>query len=200
LLGINRPDAFILLIKLLASQTGQIINHANLAKEGGLSFETLKKYLWYAEKTFSVKMVAPFFRNKRKEITKAASVYFYDLGLRNFALDLMGKLNKPEELGFIFQNFVANILLEKISGTSKVLNFWRTIGQAEVDFVLDGGESVIPIEVKYSHFQTPKITRSMRSFLEKYNPKEAWVINLTLDEEILVGETTVKFIPFYKIF
>lgn len=30
----------------------------------------MKKYLWYAEKTYIVKTVPPFFRNVRKEITK----------------------------------------------------------------------------------------------------------------------------------
>jgi len=44
-LGVNRADAFSLLIKLLASQTGQIIKYSKLAEESGISSATLKNYL-----------------------------------------------------------------------------------------------------------------------------------------------------------
>lgn len=198
-LGVHRTDAFGLLIKILASQTGQIINYSNLAKESGISTATLKNYLWYAEKTFSIMMILPYFKNKHKEITKAPSVYFYDLGMRNFSLGLFGNLTQSVYLGFVFQNFVASQLREKIANTSKNLNFWRTLDKAEVDFVLNDNISVLPIEVKYSKLKNPEIKRSLRNFIQEYSPAEAWVINLNLETEIIVGKTTVKFIPYYKV-
>jgi len=86
-LGANKLDAFNLMVKILASQIGQIIQYSNLAQECGISVATLKNYLWYAEKTFSIRIITPFFKNKHKEITKAPVVYFYDNGMRNFALN-----------------------------------------------------------------------------------------------------------------
>lgn len=198
-LGVNRADAFNLLIQILASQTGQIIKYAKLAEECGISVATLKNYLWYAEKTFSIKILLPYFRNKHKEIIKAPSAYFYDLGLRNFSLGLFGNLTQPNQLGFVFQNFVANRLAEKNANTSKNLNFWRTIDRAEVDFVLSDSEINLPVEVKYSKLKKPEVTRSLRSFIANYEPAEAWVINLSLKNEIEIGKTKVKFIPFYNL-
>jgi len=198
-LGVNRADAFSLLIKLLASQTGQIIKYSKLAEESGISSATLKNYLWYAEKTFSIRMIAPYFKNKHKEITKAPTAYFYDLGLRNFSLGLFGNLSQSDQLGFIFQNFVANCLLEKNINTARTLHFWRTLDKAEVDFVQSDGESVLPVEVKYSQLKNPSIARSLRNFIQEYSPKEAWVINLTLEDEIKIGSTLVKFVPFHKL-
>jgi len=198
-LGVNRVDAFNLLIRILASQTGQIIKYSKLAEECGISVATLKNYLWYAQKTFSIKIILPYFKNKHKEITKAPSAYFYDLGMRNFSLGLFGNLSRSDQMGFIFQNFVANRLIEKIANTSKNLNFWRTMDRAEVDFVLDDNETVVPIEVKYSKLKKPEITRSLRNFIKDYAPAEAWVINLSLEAEIEIGKTLVKFVPFYKL-
>ena len=66
LLKSDRIDAFVLLIKILASQTGQLINYTSLATQTGLSVPSLKKYLWYAEKVFIIKIVQPFFTNKQK--------------------------------------------------------------------------------------------------------------------------------------
>lgn len=198
-LGVNRADAFSLLIRILASQAGQIIKYSKLAEESGISAATLKNYLWYAEKTFSIKLILPYFKNKHKEITKAPSAYFYDLGMRNFSLGLFGNLLRPEQMGFVFQNFVANELQEKNANTSKNINFWRTLDRAEVDFVLNDSELVLPIEVKYSKLKNPEMTRSLRNFISEYAPSEAWVINLSLESEIKIGDTTVKFIPYYKI-
>ncbi len=198
-LGVNRVDAFSLLVKLLASQTGQIINYSKIAQESGISFLTLKNYLWYAEKTFIVRIVPPYFKNKRKEITKSPSIYFYDLGFRNFALGLFGNISQSQQLGFAFQNLIANRLSEKIADTSGNLLFWRTLGKAEVDFVISEGESVLPIEVKCSQLKKPQITLSLRSFIKTYTPKEAWVINLSLKDEIRIGATAVKFIPYWII-
>lgn len=198
-LGVNRTDAFSLLIKLLASQTGQIIKYSKLSGESGVSSPTLKNYLWYAEKTFSIRMITPYFKNKHKEITKSPSAYFYDLGLRNFSLGLFGNLSQPDEMGFIFQNFVANQLLAKNINTAKSLHFWRTLDKAEVDFVQVEGELVFPVEVKYSQLKKTTVTRSLRNFIEKYSPKVAWVVNLEMETETKIGNTTVKFIPFYKL-
>ncbi len=198
-LGVNRLETFNLMIKVLASQTGQIIQYSNLAQECGISVATLKNYLWYAEKTFSIRMISPYFKNKHKEITKAPCAYFYDNGMRNFALGLFGNLDQVDQKSFVFQNFVANRLFEKNLNTSKNVHFWRTLDKAEVDFVVSDGDSVLPIEVKYSKFEKPEVTRSFRSFIEKYSPIEAWVINLNLEEEIEIKNTKVKFVPYYKL-
>jgi len=198
-LGINRIEAFNLLIKVLANRTGQIIQYSDLAQKCGISVQTLKNYLWYAEKTFSIRIITPYFKNKNKEITKSPSVYFYDNGMRNFALGLFGILDQIDQKSFVFQNLVANRLFEKNQNTSNTIHFWRTIDKAEVDFVVNQASSILPVEVKYSNFKKPQVTRSFRSFLEKYSPKEAWVVNLNLEEEIEIGATRVKFIPYYRI-
>lgn len=196
-LRVERTDAFSTLIKILASSIGNIINYSDITKQVGISIPTLKNYLWYAEKTFVIKTVTPYFTNPRKEITKSPIVYFYDLGLRNFAIGLFGNISVPEGLSFVFQNLICNILQEKIKWTGKTIHFWRTLEKAEVDFVITKGREVLPIEVKYSFLTKPEMKKSMRSFIEKYNPKEAWVINLALAEEIKIGNTIVKFLPFH---
>lgn len=199
LLNIDRVDAFGMLVRILASQPGQIVKYSKLAQEIGIAVATVKNYIWYAERTFSVKMIRPFFKNHRKEIAKSPVAYFYDLGLLNFSIGLFGNLSQPEQLGFVFQNFVANRLGEKIQYTAQNLGYWRTLGGAEVDFILSDSRTVLPVEVKYAKLKQAKVAVSLRNFIEKYNPKEAWVINLSLKAETKMGKTVVKFIPFYEI-
>jgi uncharacterized protein len=199
LLKIERPDVFHLLIRLLASQTGNIINQSELARQSGLALPTLKRYLYYAEKTFCVNYVSPFYTNSVKELTKAPTYYFSDLGLRNFALGQMGTLSLPNQLGFVFQNFVFNMLKARFAESHTTLHYWRTTDKAEVDFIVKRPSGILPIEVKYGEQNANLLSRSFRSFITRYKPAEAWVINRTLQAELVVDETNILFLPYHKI-
>jgi len=196
LLKVKKTDAFSNLVKIISSQIGKLTNYAELSSTLGIAHKTLKEYLWYMEKTFIIHKVAPYFSNVRKEITKSPTFYFYDLGLRNFALGSFGNFQNKS---FVFQNFISNILRERTNMTSSKICFWRSKDKAEVDFVIDKGRSFIPIEVKYQKLNNPKIARSLRSFINRYKPKKSLVVNLMLDETILMDSCEIRFIPFYKL-
>ncbi len=200
LLNIDRPDAFNLLIKILASQTGKLINYSTLASHIGISTITLKKYLFFAEKTFVIQSLMPFHRNSIKELTKSRTVYFYDLGLRNFANNTFNYITNLNDKGFLFQNLIKQFLEEQIKWKPYKLNFWRTSDKAEVDFVLSGSTSIIPVEVKYMQNKTLTVKRSLRSFINRYSPEKAFVINLNTGGEIKIDNTIVRFIPYYKLY
>lgn len=199
LLNIDRPDAFSLLIKLLAAGTGNILNYSQTASSSGISVITLKKYLWYAEKTYIIKMLNPYFGNSVKELTKSRTVYFYDSGMRNFANNSFDLLYNQNEIGFVFQNFIMNIISEHLRWRGWSLHYWRTTDKAEVDFVLNKNNEIIPIEVKYSLIKKVGVKRSLRSFIERYSPKRAYIVNLNYSETVIVNNTEVVFIPFYRV-
>lgn len=199
LMKIEKMDAFSILLKILSSQIGQIIKYSELAKQVWINEQTIKNYLYYAENTFAIKTITPFFRNKQKEITKSPVIYFNDLGLRNYIIWFMWILQDNMNLWFIFENFVYQILENQVKNTNTQIKFWRTLDKAEVDFVLDYWNNILPIEIKYSNFKKPEITKSFRSFIEKYSPKEAWIINKNLKQEIILNETKIYFRPFYEL-
>jgi predicted AAA+ superfamily ATPase len=196
LLRVQKTEAFSNLVKVMAAQVGNLVNLSELSSTLGISSKTVKEYLWYLEKTFILQRSAPYFRNIRKEITKSPLFYFYDLGLRNFALGNFGTLR---DKGFVFQNFIFNILREQVHRGAAKICFWRTKDKAEIDFVIDGGSWQVPIEVKYRRLETPEITRALRSFIERYHPSKALIINISLDTTVMVKETTIYLVPFYRV-
>jgi len=199
LLQVKKTDAFSNLVKLVASQIGRIVNFSEFSSTLGLSTTTLKEYLWFLEKTFIILKVTPYFKNVRKELTKSPVLYFYDIGMRNFALGLFGNIADGSELGFIFQNYVLNVIRSIYQDTAAKIHFWRTKDKAEVDFVVNVGHELIPIEAKYKQFTQPEITRSLRSFIANYNPRRAFIVNLGLEKTININKTTVYFVPFYSL-
>ena len=196
LLRVEKVEAFSALIKVLAGQVGRTVNVSELSSTLGISIKTVQNYLWYAQQTFVLHRVTPYFRNARTELTKAPMVYFHDVGLRNFALGLWGIPPPMPDQGFLFQNFVFRLLHERCRKDGWGLHFWRTKDQAEVDFLLDRGTQVVPVEVKFRNVPTPHPARSLQRFIAKYHPKEAWIVNLRTRAKHTIGTTTVRLVPY----
>jgi len=199
LLKLKKTEEFSNLVKLLASQIGNLANFSEISSTLGISLKTLKRYLFYLQKTFIVQKIPPYFRNVRKEITKLPVYYFYDLGLRNYSLGIFGQVKDPKETGSLFENFVLNLLKEKILWQPAKIYFWRTKDGAEIDFILDLKREIIPIEVKYKKLKEPKIPRALKSFIKKYQPKRAMIINLELEKTLKIENTLIQFLPYYKV-
>jgi len=199
LLNIQKTEKVSDLVKLLASQTGKLVNYSEISNTLGLSTETVKKYLWYLEKTFIIRRVTPFYKNIRKEITKSPVYYFHDLGFKNYLLGLFAGFDEITYGGFLFQNLIYNVLKGIYAESSSSINFWRTLDKAEVDFIISSGIEFIPLEVKYRILKSRKIGRSLRSFIEKYNPKKAFIVNLSYKDSVKINKTEVIFLPYYEL-
>lgn len=97
-------------------------------------------------------------------------VYMCDVGLLRIASDVSEKaiLSKNAKykqfLGAVSENFV---LLEILKRGNNVF-FWRSGNSAEVDFILEHNEDVLPVEVKTADNLRAK---SYSQFISKYKPK-----------------------------
>ncbi len=198
LLNIQKTESLTHLIQIIASQTGSLTNISELSNTLGLAIQTVKNYLWYLEKTFIIRKVTPFFRNIRKEITKTPTFYFVDLGLRNFAIGQFGNILNTPQAGFAFQNFIYNELQAGVYLSPTIIQFWRSKDKAEVDFIVNTGQEIIPVEAKYSLLKEPEISRSFRSFIKNYQPQKAFIIHLGRKIQRKIGKTKVCFLPYYE--
>jgi predicted AAA+ superfamily ATPase len=99
--------------------------------------------------------------------------------------------------GFLFEN---NIMKELVllRNPFTQLRFWRTKQGAEVDFiVVEQRSRLIPVEAKLQ-LNKPSVSLGLRSFIKKFNPKKAVVVNLGIyEQEMKVDRTRVFFVhPF----
>lgn len=192
-LKIENENAFINSVKILSSQIGNLINKDELSGTLGIHKNTLENYLFYLEQTFILDFVRPFYKNTRKELLKSPKVYFHDLGIRNFALSNFENFEFRSDKGGIFENFFYLYLKEKLEYLTTI-HFWRTKSGAEVDFVIVPEITPVPFEVKAVNLKEFKIGKSLRSFLQKYKPKEAYYINLSFSGKYVVENTAVTFL------
>jgi predicted AAA+ superfamily ATPase len=131
------------LLEALASQSGNLINITELSNTCDLARQTVERYLFLLEQTYILRLVRPFYRNLRSEITKTPKVFFYDTGLMQM---LWLKRLQTEIIGSVFETSLFAELVKQ--GKVDDVTYWRTADKKEIDFVIRQPEGPLPIEGK----------------------------------------------------
>ncbi|MCF7820251.1 MAG: ATP-binding protein [Candidatus Pacebacteria bacterium] len=141
------------LLRLLASQIGNLINYSELASSLGADQRKIKRYIEIFEQSFIIFRLYPFSRNKRNEIIKTAKIYFYDLGVRNALLENFSELYLRVDKGALFENFIISEVIKTISYSDLgyKIYYWRNKQGAEMDLILENNSThkLIGVEIKY---------------------------------------------------
>lgn len=159
---------FQIFLKVLAAQSGALLNLSSMARDLGTSLNTLKNWLSLLEATHQVFILRPYHANISKRLVKTPKVYFSDVGLmcRLVGLnDAEHAMNSPMS-GAIVETAVINEILRTIRhrGVEPGLFFWRTATGVEVDLLVDTGRRIIPIEIKKSATPTPAMAKAIWGF------------------------------------
>ncbi|MFD2582802.1 ATP-binding protein [Pedobacter vanadiisoli] len=163
--GIKEELKFFQLARLLADQTGNLVNNHELGNTLQMASSTVENYIYLMQKTFIVQLLSPFYGNVRKELTKMQKIYFNDNGLRNALLNNFSKLNDRADKGELLENYTYCRLRQLYDADS--LHFWRTADGNEVDFVVEEQlKTGLAYEVKYNDAQFKP--NKYKKFVEAY--------------------------------
>jgi predicted AAA+ superfamily ATPase len=149
--GLTNENALYQLFRILAGQTGSLMNVNELASTLKIKNETAAKYLYVLQKCFHISLTRPFHRNIRKELVKMPKVFLLDTGLRNCLLNNFQSINERTDKGELWENMIFRWLADKYGEDE--IKFWRTSSGNEVDFVLPEIDSPLAIEVKFDKKQ-----------------------------------------------
>lgn len=159
---IRNSFAFEKLVKLLALRVGSEISYTELAKEVGVSRDTIYNYVTLLEQAFIIFRLTPLYTNKTKEVNKSHKIYFYDVGIRNALIGNTDSIELRPDKGAIFENFfIAEKVKERAYGMrSSDMHFWRSRQGAEVDFVelLNASKEILAYECKWKDMVTAPIS------------------------------------------
>ncbi len=182
--GLKRPEKMVDLLRLLAFQIGQEVSLSELAMNLAIHRSTVERYLDLLEKVFVIFKVGGFSRNLRKEITKNSRYYFYDNGVRNALIQNFNPLALRNDLGQLWENFLAVERRKANEYASRRANtyFWRTHDQKEIDYLEERGGKLFGYEFKWQG-EIKKSTRS--TFLEAYPDSEIATVTRDNFEQFL---------------
>ncbi len=142
----------------------------SISGDSGLPHAAIERYLLSLETMFQVKRLAAYSVEQRKQVIKAAKIFYMDTGLLNYFVqnDSVERMVSGGDWGGVLGAHVFSELYKEIKDMAPRpgLYYWRTNNGAEVDFVLEWKQRLIPIEVKSAATVSPSSLRGLRSFRE----------------------------------
>lgn len=160
------PD-FRRLMRAACLRIGQLVNQTELGRDIGLPQPTVHRWLNLLETSYLLVRLPAFAANRTKRLIKSAKLYWGDTGV---ALHLAER-DEPE--GAHLENIVLHDLLAWRDARLEraEISYWRTAIGEEVDFVIEAGGRLLPIEIKASARPRLADATHLRTFRTAYGRK-----------------------------
>ena len=114
--------------------------------------KTIKNWISILEVSFIVYRLTPYHHNFGKRVIKSPKIYFTDIGLLTFLLNIndSAQVLRDPLVGNIFENLVVIDLLKSRLNKGQISNlyFYRDENGFEIDLLIDHGRSLTALEVK----------------------------------------------------
>jgi len=193
------PD-FNRLLSLLSFRTGQIINFSEVSRELGIPFSTLRRYMGILETTYQTYLLRPYFVNIGKRLIKMPKLYFGDSGMAchlSVAEDWK-TLERQGRVGSMVETWAASELrkLTSLGEARYQLYYWRTYAGREVDFLIERGEKIVAIEVKWSHKLDNADLAGLKECAEALKGRHVLSVLLYPGRELVAIDKQTIVIPF----
>ena len=160
------PD-FRRLMRAACLRIGQLVNQTELGRDVALPQPTVHRWLNLLETSYLLVRLPAYAVNRTKRLIKAPKIYWGDTGVA------MQLAETEEPGGAHLENLVLHDLLAwRDSRIERAeLCYWRTAIGEEVDFVIETGGKLLPIEVKST--ARPRIgdAAHLRTFRAEYGKK-----------------------------
>ena len=154
LLKIKDQMQFMKFMKLCAARVGSVFNASEIAGQLGVDGKTVTSWLSVLQASYLVTLLPPYYENISKRLVKSPKLYFNDLGLACFLLDIESprQLERDKMRGAIFENYVVmEVIKHRYNrGLLDGVYFYRDSNQNEVDILLKEEGEITAIEVKSS--------------------------------------------------
>lgn len=159
------PD-FRRLMQAACLRLGQLLNQTELGRDVGLPQPTVHRWLNLLETSYLLVRLPAYAVNRTKRLVKSPRIFWGDTGV---ALHL----GASAPTGAHLENLVLNDLLAwRDARVDRVeLAYWRTTIGEEVDFVIEAGGKLLPIEVKATAKPRLADCAHLRTFRQEYGRK-----------------------------
>jgi uncharacterized protein len=171
--------AFVRFMHLAARESGAMLNFASISQETGISQPTVKNYYQLMEDMFIGFRVPAYSGSPRKRILSTPKFLFFDLGVRHAAAGLAPSIETVRaDPGPVFEQWVGIEIWKRLQYLGGSLLYQRTQDGAEIDFIVERGRKLTPIEVKWTERPSPGDARHLISFLDNHRStaSHGWIV------------------------
>ena len=163
---------------MLAHHQGGLLNASQLARNLGVSSQSITNYIDLLHDLLLVRRLPPFHANVGKRLVKSPKVYIRDSGLVHalLGIETLDELLGHPVLGASWEGMVVENLLALAPWQTKP-SFYRTARGAELDLILEMGakHGAWAIEIKRS--TVAKARKGFAIALEDVQPQKAFILH-----------------------
>lgn len=168
---VRNMGAFSRFLKLAASESSNLLNYSNIAREAATSNQSIKEYFQVLEDTLLGAFLEPYNKSTRKRLVKHPKFYLFDNGVRNAILKNLSDEIIPATYtyGVVFEHFIINevIKLNRYYKKNWDLSFYRSSNDTEVDLIIERPNAPsLAVEIKSSENPSKADLRGLFSFQE----------------------------------
>lgn len=150
---VGNERSFLAFMEALAARSGELLNYQSIAKDIGVSLDTVKRWTSILETSGIIYLLYPYANNHLKRALKTPKVYFLDTGLLAYLTrwPTADTLQKGALAGRFFETFVITEILKSFWNAGQTrpgLYYYRDRDQREIDLVIEDGQALYPIEIK----------------------------------------------------
>ncbi len=147
-----------------AARTGQLFNASDISSTVGIDSKTVQSWLSVLQASGLVHLIRPLWSNPNKRLSKTPKLFFMDTGLVCYLLGWTNPIaaSRGAMSGHLFETFVADEILKSHMNAGRDLRniwFYRDAQKREIDFVVQDGRVLHPVEVKQSFAPGPEAAR-----------------------------------------
>ena len=153
-------EPFIKLQKVIAINTGNLINASALATQIGLSAKTVQRYIQYLELSYQTINLPSWERNSSKRLVKASKIHYLDNGVLQAVLQKRGGITGQE-----FESLVIAEIFKQTKTLQKPASFYhlRTQDGKEVDLLIEFPDGYFAFEIKMTEHVTKTDARHLKN-------------------------------------
>ena len=170
-------------LKLCASRVGQVFNRESLANDVGVSAVTVTNWLAIMEASYLVFRIQPYYENFGKRVIKAPKLYFFDVGLLSYLLDIESTVQMARDplRGYMIENLVVLELVKARfnQGLDHNLYYFRDNYGNEVDLIYKRAAKLMPIEIKSANSFDRSFLKGLQYFKRIAGDRvsQAWLVS-----------------------
>ncbi|MFN3802596.1 ATP-binding protein [Belliella pelovolcani] len=183
----------------IAYNTGNEFSYEKMSRDSGIPKETLKKYLEYLESAFLIKVLNKVDINaKRLKRVTSFKVYLTNPSLRTALFSPI--METDTEMGYMVETAILSQWMHRENLDLTYARWKAGRGEGEVDLVLVDDKKFKPVwgvEIKWSnrYYDKPLELKSLRSFCESNDLKEALVTTFDQFGKKSIEELALTFLP-----
>lgn len=195
---VRRLPVYSQFLSTAALSDGEQVNYSTIARETGVSSETIRGYFEILQDTLLGSFLPSYRKRPKRRVLASPKFYFTDIGIVNF-LARRGEISPGSELfGKAFENWIFHELksYNMYNGRFAEIHFWRLSSGTEVDFLVNHIDCAI--ECKSSSNIKADHLKGLRE-LKKDHPDVRRRLVVSMDEKNRISSDGIEIIN-YKEF